>query len=150
MDREGSRPMSIGLLAGTKYTRFLFMKKITIPIPNKVSSNSSYSGQHWRRRKKIVDEIHEYVWAAVHSRKYLFLRKYGWTYPLGLLFKFFNAGRQIDVDNLSFMCKCLIDGLVAAEVIEGDSPKYIKRISIEQSKINLINEQRVEISIDEI
>lgn len=54
--------------------------------------------------------------------------------------------RLLDVDAFPGSCKALIDGLRAASLIPGDSPKDI-RLETDQEKVSSFKEERTEVEI---
>lgn len=104
------------------------MINLKLKIPEKISSNSTYAGIHWAKRKKIAD-----IW---HKSFLQFKNKYKVEeYPVGITF-IFRLKKQIDIDNLGTMIKLSIDGLKYAKIIEDDTPKHINELHIFQEKGN--------------
>ncbi len=109
---------------------------ITIPIPQKISTNKFYAGIHWAQRKKIADIYHN---ALIEHRN-----KRVMNFPVEVTTIFSFKKRLLDVDNCSVMAKLLIDGLRVWDIIPDDTPKYISALHIYVQKGN---EDSVEINI---
>ena len=90
------------------------------------SNNAFYSGLHWSERKKIVDHWHllVFVWA----------KKYGLvpvTGPVNMDVEcYFAKRRAFDSSNCSATAKLVEDGLVAAKILKGDGPKYVRWVRL--------------------
>jgi hypothetical protein len=95
---------------------------ISIPIPEKVSTNDIYRGMHWSKRKRLADEFHE---ALIEYRLVRF------SLPASLLFTFTFKGKLLDCSNCTFMAKMLEDAMVQWKIIPDDTPDYVRRISIQ-------------------
>ncbi len=112
---------------------------ISVTLPEKVSTNKGYAGQHWSVRKRHADEFHLAVRCAVGRKNWKF------EYPVEIWFHYTFKGRRLDISNCSFMTKLLEDGLVKAGVLKDDSAKYVEAHHITQE---LGKEDRCEIEIN--
>lgn len=99
---------------------------ILIKLPEKLSANKMYAGMHWSVRKRIADDFHLAVLAAVRSQQIKAVDSS--NYPVRVKYEFCLAG-VLDVSNTFSMVKLVEDGLVKAGVIVGDSQKYVKEIT---------------------
>lgn len=90
------------------------------------SLNAYYAGKHWSVRKKDADFWHLLVQAALCKARQKNPITMA-TVPVALTFKF-NDG--LDCSNHAAMAKMIEDALKGV-VIQDDSPKYVKRISME-------------------
>ena len=93
--------------------------KITIPIPEKISSNKIYAGQHWTKRKRWADEMHLMVIASN-------IKPYTGPFPVDCSYHFKLKGKLLDSSNTIFMQKLVEDGLVRAGVLPDDSRTYVR------------------------
>ena len=102
------------------------MIKISIPLPEKISSNKIYAGQHWSIRKKQADLFHLSLleFRKIRTR----------DFPISIDFIFRYKGRLLDIDNNFYMVKLLIDALRSNEIIPNDTPEFINEISITTEK----------------
>ena len=71
------------------------------------------------------------------------------TNPVVVAFKWVEPNMRRDVDNIAFAHKFILDGLVAAGVLEGDSRKYVIGLQDEFTQPDPEN-PRVEITIMEV
>lgn len=94
---------------------------ISMPLPQKVSTNAIYSGMHWSKRKRIADTYHR---ALLPHRTKRFLL------PAHLLFTFTFKGKLLDCSNCSMMTKMLEDGMVQYKILPDDTPQYVPAITI--------------------
>jgi Holliday junction resolvase RusA-like endonuclease len=88
-----------------------------------ISTNKYYSGMHWAKRKAIADQWHYIVKEQLKAFK---VSKF--IASVELYFSW-DIKSRFDLDNHAIMRKMIIDSLVSAGVIAGDSKKYIKHIS---------------------
>jgi len=103
------------------------MINIKLPLPEKISANKAYAGQHWAVRKKQADLFHQ---ALLEFKNKYEIEEY----PITTTFIFRFKGRLLDVDNCFYMAKLLIDGMRGINLIKDDTPKYINEISITVEK----------------
>lgn len=99
--------------------------RITLPLPQKVSTNTIYAGVHWSKRKEIAD--------LYHMALLPFRRKPVPT-PCELHFAFTFKKAPLDCSNCGYMVKLLEDGMVTNEMMADDSVKYITAVYISSSK----------------
>jgi len=85
--------------------------------------NKIWAGIHWRKRKEIADDAHLAVRAAINGKK----RFQG---PVTIDYYPFIKGRRYDLTNYALTCKGIEDGLVLCGIIQGDSFKYVRRVTI--------------------
>lgn len=103
------------------------MIKIELQLPEKISANKAYAGQHWTKRKKQADLFHQ---SLLEFKNKFEIEEY----PITIGFLFYFKGRLLDVDNCFYMSKLLIDGLRGIKLLKDDTPKYINEISIISAK----------------
>lgn len=104
----------------------IVMISITIPIPQKVSTNDIYAGMHWSKRKKLADLYHRSLIEYRNSPKV--------QYPVEISYVFSFKGRLLDCDNCSYMAKLLKDGLRHWQIITDDSPQYVSSVTLVSQK----------------
>ena len=98
-------------------------------IPLKITSkdwglNKIYSGIHWNIRSKDKDYITTLVRSIVGIKK---------TFERPVSIKMsFNSG--LDVSNHAYLFKMIEDALVKCKLINDDTDKYVKSITIEKQK----------------
>jgi len=98
-----------------------------ILLPEKLSLNKFFGRMHWTARKRIVDE-----WDMVMMP---FKRKLKpEKTPTGVTYDFFLKGKLLDVSNCFAMVKLLEDSMVRNGILEDDSPKYIREITVSVQK----------------
>lgn len=102
-------------------------QQVVIDLPYKVSTNKIYSTNcHWTVRAKYKDMMR---WALITSISKLKPITKG-----NLIFDFNFKNKPLDCSNCSFMAKMIEDVLVEHNILEDDSPKYIKKITIISQK----------------
>lgn len=101
--------------------------KFTIPVPEKISLNKIYAGVHFRKRSAQKSMFQLAVLAANPDN-------YPGPFPVHMTYHFRMHGKAIDISNYGYLIKLLEDGLVQAEVIPDDSPKYVAGITITSEK----------------
>lgn len=90
------------------------------------SWNDMYAGQHWSKRKKLAEEIHELVYFSILKEGKNFKETFD---SCNIFFDiYFKGKRRRDPDNCNV--KLFIDGLVMAGVIEDDNSDIIQEIAI--------------------
>jgi hypothetical protein len=99
---------------------------VEIALPYKISTNSIYAGTHWTKRKSYKDLMR---WALVPAISSINPITKG-----TLTFEFNFKNKPLDCSNCSFMVKMIEDVLVEHSILEDDSPKYIKKITIISQK----------------
>lgn len=101
--------------------------KLTLPLPEKISTNSIYSGKHWRVRAK-------------HKERYL-ADTIEWKnlkpvteFPVEITYIFRFKGKLLDTSNCSYMAKLIEDCLVAHGVLPNDTPHYVSATHLYSEK----------------
>jgi len=89
------------------------------------SMNTIWAGKYWSFRKRMADDAHWAVKAAV-GRVDSFLGQ------VTLDFYPKHKGRLFDISNYAPSVKGIEDGLVLAGILLGDSAKIVKRITIHE------------------
>lgn len=102
------------------------MIRIKIPIPEKVSLNKIYAGQHWSKRKELAEVFHR---SLIEYRNVKIEE-----YPLDVSYIFTFKDKTLDCSNTALMAKLLEDGLVAWGVIKGDEIEYIQSVTLISQK----------------
>ena len=99
--------------------------KIPLEIDSKKwSLNKIYAGVHWSVRAKDKEYIRQLVRSAIGIRK---------PYEKPVLIKMaFNSG--LDVSNHAYLFKMIEDALVKCKLINDDTDKYVKSITMEKQK----------------
>ena len=101
---------------------------LSFTVPKRaISWNQIYQGIHWAKRKKIADEWHQEVMAAVNAAGLLKGKRPKWKYPIQVMIDVFMK-HPIDADNVA-STKFILDTLVTLEFIKDDSPKYIRQVT---------------------
>lgn len=108
-----------------------------IPLTSvKVSTNKIYAGIHWSRRKEIKDSIYQLTkWFCRPIQEVK-------SYPVEISYQFFYRIKPLDTLNNAFMAKCIEDSLVSLGAIKDDSPRYVKKASIEVSSFSPPEEKK--------
>lgn len=103
------------------------MIKITVLLPEKISTNAIYSGLHYRVRKKQAD--------LFHKQMLEFKNKYEIThYPVDIIYLFYFKGKLLDSSNCSYMAKLIEDGMIKIGLLKNDSPKFVRVITLRSMK----------------
>ncbi len=95
--------------------------KIELDLPKPPSLNMIYAGKHWSYRKKKKDEYKEFCKEA--------LSKYD-EFTCEEFYITISYNSRLDIDNGILVSKFLADTLVAEGIVQDDSPKYYKSVSI--------------------
>ena len=101
--------------------------KSTFKIPLEIDSkkwslNKIYSGVHWNIRSKDKEYITTLVRSIVGIKK-------PFENPVSIKM-YFNSG--LDVSNHAYLFKMIEDALVKCELINDDTDKYVKSITMEK------------------
>ena len=105
--------------------KYIFSVSGIVPI----SLNKIYAGVHWDQRSKWKNE-----WRAAFTGWHFWQRPDG-TYNAERPVRFespveitylFRMKKPMDSTNLAFMCKLIEDSLSQDQVIEDDTPKYVR------------------------
>jgi len=99
---------------------------ITIPIPQKISTNSIYGGIHWAKRKKVADLYHQAL--LEHRNKPIT------EYPVDINYIFTFKSKPLDSTNCAFMAKMIEDGLIQNNILEDDSYQHVSFTGIYTQK----------------
>lgn len=94
-------------------------------LPVILSTNEFYSGKHWAKRKNIKDQYRNVPFTAEPIT----------NYPVNCHYTFYIPNNY-DTSNLSIMMKLIEDCLVKKGILENDSRKYVRRITMEAVKSN--------------
>ena len=98
---------------------------LRINLPYKVSTNSIYSGKHWRTRAKHKEEMLE-VFKDIETQPF--------ENQVDINMDFYLKGRTLDSSNCSYMFKIIEDCLVKCGYLIDDTSKYVRRVSMESHK----------------
>lgn len=96
---------------------------IQVPEHKAISWNKIYSQGHWTTRKKLADQIHEYIWAYAPN-----VDKISGKVDISIT-AHYKHKRRHDSDNVA--SKLYIDGLVKAGILEDDDTRYIGKVTTE-------------------
>ena len=100
------------------------MRAETIKVPYiGPSLNSIYAGIHWSKRKKHADAAHMAVKVSCKGINCF-------SKPVLLDFQPLHRGRGYDVSNYAYTVKLLEDGLVQCGILEDDTNKFVRGITI--------------------
>ena len=91
-------------------------------IPEKLSTNKIYSGQHWAAMKEHKDLYHS---CLLPFRKHIVKK-----YPVDITYIFRFAGKKLDTTNCTYMVKMLEDGMIHNKILENDSPEFVESTTI--------------------
>lgn len=91
--------------------------KITIPIPEKLSTNKIYSGIHWTKRNQHKNLYRNYFLDIKPNQNYEF--------PVEITYIFRFKSKWLDNTNATYMAKLIEDSLIKQGFIPDDSPDYV-------------------------
>lgn len=94
---------------------------ITLELPKPPSLNKIYAGKHWAVRKKYKDDYKKICAEA--------LSKYD-SFVAEEFYFDISYNSRLDIDNGILVSKFLADTLVSEGIVQDDSPKYYKKVSI--------------------
>ena len=95
----------------------------------KFSSNKSYAGIHWTKRKEIKDSILSVAgWFCKPIPKIQ-------SYPIEIEYRYFFRTRSLDTLNTAMVSKMFEDSFRALGHLQDDSPKFVKRSILEVNEI---------------
>jgi hypothetical protein len=89
------------------------------------SLNDYYAGEHWSERKKTRDQFHLLVKSKapnVHVEEY--------PVSVDCEVRFGDGRKQLDSVNTAAVCKVITDGLQECGVLDGDSPEYVREVTL--------------------
>ena len=115
---------------------------VTIPIPEKVSTNAIYAGKHWTYRNRQKED---WLWSVKSVRANLRPVE---SYPVTLCMTFYLKGRVLDSSNCSFMGKMIEDALVKLGVLKDDSYKYVHKVAYSAEKAQKGDVEHVVLTIE--
>lgn len=108
---------------------------LTYEIPKnfKISTNKIYSGIHWTQRKIFADYFHQ---ISFEDCREIINRSGKINFLISCKFKFYFKSRYLDHLNLAFMAKTIEDWFVCNWLINDDTNKFIKNITLESVLID--------------
>lgn len=103
------------------------MRSVTIFIPLiPPSLNSVYAGIHWRKRKKLADDMHRATHAAAQG-----VEHFTGPVELRLQARLGKGKRAYDCSNYALGFKMAEDAIVRAGVLRGDESDKVVRVVID-------------------
>ena len=93
----------------------------------KVSTNTIYSGCHWRKRQLIAEYYHYLVLNDCKQLKQV-------DHRVNIEFIFYWKWRTLDSSNCTFIAKCIEDWLRKWWLLKDDSINYVWKFSCESKK----------------
>jgi Holliday junction resolvase RusA-like endonuclease len=118
--------------------------KIILPAPKLLSNNAYYAGMYYKKRQKIAEEWHYATFIAVRNNSDGELPT---KFPVRVIYHVYMPNRRMDIDNVS--TKAILDGLVLAEVLPGDSLEFVREVRTVFKDVDKID-PRIEIYIEEM
>lgn len=115
--------------------------RLSLPVPEKISTNRIYSGLHWSERNRLKDLYHAHLLPWRLSRPEL-------KFPVKITYTFVWSKRPLDSTNQTFMIKMLEDGLVKIGILPDDTPKYVKSTTSTSVEDRTCRGDSVEITIE--
>jgi hypothetical protein len=103
------------------------MQQIIIKDLPKVSSNKIYAGTHWTKRNKLKES---YLWIT----KGPFSKLKPVESLCDLTFEFYFVKNALDSSNCGYMAKMLEDCLVECKILQGDTIKHVRKITLQSLK----------------
>ena len=94
---------------------------IDINVGYKYSLNQIYAGTSWRKRQRIVTQVHNLV---AHTLKELKIERELFKKPV-IISLCYNS--RLDIDNHGYLSKLIMDGL-KGYLIKDDTRKYVKEL----------------------
>lgn len=95
--------------------------KITLELPKPPSLNKIYAGKHWAVRKKYKDDYKKICTEALNEYDSFVAEEFYFD---------ISYNSRLDIDNGILVSKFLADTLVSEGIVQDDSPKYYKKVSI--------------------
>lgn len=102
-------------------TQSEYNNTIRIELPKPPSLNKIYAGKHWAVRKKYKDDYKAECIKALNE--FDDFTASGFSISI-----WYNS--RLDIDNGILVSKFLADTLVSEGIVQDDSPKYYKKVSI--------------------
>jgi hypothetical protein len=94
---------------------------ITLELPKPPSLNKIYAGKHWAVRKKYKDDYKKICAEALCEYDSFVAEEFYFD---------ISYNSRLDIDNGILVSKFLADTLVSEGIVQDDSPKYYKKVSI--------------------
>lgn len=94
---------------------------ITLELPKPPSLNKIYAGKHWAVRKKYKDDYKKICAEALSEYDSFVAEEFYFD---------ISYHSRLDIDNGILVSKFLADTLVSEGIVQDDSPKYYKKVSI--------------------
>lgn len=94
---------------------------ITLELPKPPSLNKIYAGKHWAVRKKYKDDYKKICADALCEYDSFVAEEFYFD---------ISYNSRLDIDNGILVSKFLADTLVSEGIVQDDSPKYYKKVSI--------------------
>lgn len=93
------------------------------------SANNFYSGMHIQERRRLVERWHLLVLVELRRQR---LKRFEGEYPVDVecVCRFGRGSRTCDADNLFPTVKMILDGLVIGKYLKGDSPRFIRSVTL--------------------
>lgn len=116
------------------------MVQFEVTIPEKVSMNKvrGMNKWEWYRLAQVFHSEFTDLKGKIRVEKYPVTIHYHWHF----------VKNALDSLNVALMCKLLEDGMVHAEILEDDSPKFVKYSILESEKSSKYPHDTVEIKIE--
>lgn len=117
-------------------------RKLILDIPwVGPSMNAIWAGKHWSYRQNVAIEGHKAVKIAIKQAG----KVEPFTTPVDIHYEPYVKGRGFDTSNYAVTCKAIEDGLVEFDVLEDDTPKFVRRVSIDPPQKDKVNHMIVTI-----
>lgn len=100
----------------------LLTMRIQAEVP---SLNDYYAGEHWTQRKRTRDNWHLLVASEAPD-----VRVEEYPVSVECEVRFGDGRKQLDVENVAATAKLITDGLQECGVLDGDSPKYVREVTL--------------------
>ena len=109
------------------------------------SLNQLYAGVHWAKRKKMADKVHDVV-ASVVGKSEQF------TKPVNIIATPIAGKRHVmrDTSNYAYTYKMIEDGLVRAGLLQDDSRRFVRDVTIKAAVEDRAGLSGMIIKIEEI
>lgn len=115
------------------------MIEIEVTIPEKVSLNQ-VKGMRWKKWYRLAELYHNEV---IELKGKIRVGEY----PVVIRYEFFWNRNALDSLNQALIAKLLEDGLVKANVLEDDSPQYVRESQLVSQKSKKYKHDTVVITI---
>lgn len=104
--------------------------EMAIILPEKISTNEFYR-LHKMQKHAVQQEWYQTVLIECRNRGQNALQG---PFPLDFEYTYHLTGKRLDTLNTGAMTKMIEDGLKMCGVIPDDSPKYVRRIILQQDR----------------